>query len=167
MQNSLLKWPQIVWSYQYKMHLKFLRECLWNKHQGRASARIRKTAASSKEHFKISAKLSGIAEAGMRQKVWRSVKMYWALSQRVWTAARQATAASPDNSKYQEPVRTCGEVLGKHCISSNSCWLAPGAEQSCELQPYPPSPKLLNVTWGHHYFFHFDFSCQIRKWHEK
>lgn len=56
-------------------------------------------------------KLREIAEVGIKQKEWWSVKMYWALSQRVWTGARPATAASPDNSEYQEPARTCGEVL--------------------------------------------------------
>lgn len=40
------------------MYLKFLRECLYNKHQGRKSSRLKnppqKTATSSNEHFKIS-----------------------------------------------------------------------------------------------------------------
>ncbi len=105
----------------------------------------------------------------MRQKEWWSVKMYWALSQRVWTAARLATAVRPDNSEYQEPARTCGEVLGRAAsLLTAADWpLGQSRAASCSYIHHLPScTALLQAHWGHHYFFHFtprDFSCQIKE----
>lgn len=109
----------------------------------------------------------------MRQKAWWSVKMYWALSQRVWTAARLATAVSPDNSGYQEPARTCGEVLGRATsLLTAADWpLGQSRAAGCShIHHLHTCTTLLHAHWGRHYFFHFTpryFSCQIKKWHEK
>lgn len=160
------KWPQIMCDSSERSISKFLSGRRWNKHQGTNSSHLKKTAASSEE---LTVKLRGIAEVGMRQKEWWSVKMYWALSQWAWTAARLATAVSPDNSEYQEPARTCGEVLGRVAsLLTAADWpLGHSRAASCShIHHLPTCTMLLHAHWGRHYFFHFtpwDFSCQIKK----
>lgn len=60
----------------------------------------------------------------------------------MWTAARAATAVSPDNSGREEPAGTCGEALRRAASPLTAADWPPAAEQSCRLQPYPPSPHL-------------------------
>lgn len=94
----------------------------------------------------------------MRQKAWWSVKMYWALSQRVWTAARLATAASPDNSGYREPARTCGEVLGRAASLLTAADWPPGHSRAAgcsRIHHLHTCTTLLHAHWGRHYFSHF------------
>lgn len=101
-------------SHQWKKHFKIPRRVSLKQTSRYKFQPFKKNSCKFKGTLQnLTVKLRGIAEVGMRQKEWWSVKMYWALSQRVWTAARLATAASPDNSEYQEPARTCGEVLGR------------------------------------------------------
>lgn len=135
---------------------------------------FKKNSCKFKETLQnLTVKLKGIAEVGMRQKAWWSVKMYWALSQRVWTAARLATAVSPDNSGYQEPARTCGEVLeSATSLLTAADWpLGQSRAAGCShIHHLHTCTTLLHAHWGRHYFFHFTpwyFSCQIKKWHEK
>lgn len=94
----------------------------------------------------------------MRQKAWWSVKMYWALSQRAWTAARLATAAGPDNSGYREPARTCGEVLGRAAsLLTAADWpLGQSRAAGCShIHHLHTCTTLLHAHWGRHYFSHF------------
>ena len=112
-----------------------LRERLWNNHQGTNSSHLKKKKKKTENSCKfkgtlqnLGVKLRGIAEVGMRQREWWSVKMYWALPLREcgqqpgWRQQWALITASTRNQRG-----TCGGSIGKSCISSNSCWLAPGA----------------------------------------
>lgn len=106
-----------------------------NKHQGTNSSRLKKTAASSKGTLQnLTEKLKG--NSGGWDETERVVKrknVVSALSQRVWTAARLATAVSPDNSEYQEPARTCREVLERAAslLTAADCPLGQSRAASC------------------------------------
>lgn len=49
----------------------------------------------------------------MRQNKWQGVKMFSKLSQRAWTAAREATEAIPDDSEDGEPARNLRRGNGR------------------------------------------------------
>lgn len=113
----------------------------------------------------LTAKLTGLAGAGMRRRVLWSVKMFWAL-ETVWTAARLVTTVSPDNSRLREPARTCGKHREELHLFHQ---MQPGPRGGDALlaAAIPPPAQLLHAHRGRHYFPHLAqwvFSCQIKNW---
>lgn len=67
----------------------------------------------------------------------------------MWTAARLATAASPDNSKYQEAARTCREALGRAAAFLTAADWPPGQSRATSCGPIYHRPTCTTLHHAH------------------